>query len=153
MSFLCICASLNTLFFDDNIWYMLLLQNKNKKLMLQPGTNYEVFLSVIKFLLSHLIAIRHSNGVLTCYSNVLGTTGTQGTATCTYGPQACYVIRIILKIVNRLFFHEFRTEFGWELPPHPPYSPDLAPSDYHIISTLLGLNNLKKQNLLKIELQ
>ena len=24
------------------------------------------------------------------------------------------------------------TEFGWELFPHPPYSPDLAPSDFHV---------------------
>ena len=23
-------------------------------------------------------------------------------------------------------------EYGWELVPHPPYSPDLAPSDYHL---------------------
>jgi histone-lysine N-methyltransferase SETMAR len=28
------------------------------------------------------------------------------------------------------------TEFGWTVLPYPPYSPDLAPSDFHLIGTL-----------------
>ncbi|KAK6742046.1 hypothetical protein RB195_009735 [Necator americanus] len=28
------------------------------------------------------------------------------------------------------------TKFGWNILPHPPYSPDLAPSDYHLFSCL-----------------
>jgi [histone H3]-lysine36 N-dimethyltransferase SETMAR len=27
-------------------------------------------------------------------------------------------------------------EFGWEILPHPPYSPDIAPSDYHLFQSL-----------------
>ena len=27
-------------------------------------------------------------------------------------------------------------EFGWEKMPHPPYSPDIAPSDYHLFRSL-----------------
>jgi histone-lysine N-methyltransferase SETMAR len=32
-------------------------------------------------------------------------------------------------------------ELDWEILPHPPYSPDLAPSDYHLFSSLF--NNLR----------
>ena len=47
-------------------------------------------------------------------------------------------------------------EFGWELLPHPPYSPDLAPSDYHLfrsLSNYLRGKNFKNEEVLKIELQ
>jgi hypothetical protein len=33
-------------------------------------------------------------------------------------------------------------ELDWEILPHPPYSPDLAPSDYHLFSSLS--NNLRR---------
>lgn len=37
-------------------------------------------------------------------------------------------------------------ELGWEILPHPPYSPDLAPSDYHLFASL-G-HALKEQHFL-----
>ena len=35
-------------------------------------------------------------------------------------------------------------ELDWELLPHPPYSPDLAPSDYHLFRSLS--NDLRGKN-------
>ncbi len=46
-------------------------------------------------------------------------------------------------------------EFGCKLLPHPPYSPDLAPSDYHLfrsLSNYLRGKNFKNEEVLKIEL-
>jgi histone-lysine N-methyltransferase SETMAR len=31
---------------------------------------------------------------------------------------------------------ELLTSFGWDIVAHPPYSPDLAPSDYHLFTKL-----------------
>lgn len=40
------------------------------------------------------------------------------------------------------------TEFGWDVIPHPPYSPDLAPSDYHLFRSLQNsLDNKSFQSL------
>jgi histone-lysine N-methyltransferase SETMAR len=37
--------------------------------------------------------------------------------------------------------------FGWELLPHPPYSPDIAPSDYHLFLSLSnGIRNRNFEN-------
>jgi histone-lysine N-methyltransferase SETMAR len=39
-------------------------------------------------------------------------------------------------------------ELGWELLDHPPYSPDLSPSDYHLFRSLEHFLNKKKfQNI------
>lgn len=34
-------------------------------------------------------------------------------------------------------------EFGWDVLPHPPYSPDLAPSDFHLFRSLQNSHNGK----------
>ena len=47
-------------------------------------------------------------------------------------------------------------EFGWEVLPHPPYSPDLAPSDYHLFRSLhnhLVKNQFNDQAQLKSGLE
>ena len=54
------------------------------------------------------------------------------------------------------FVTEKIAEFGWELLPNPPYSPDLAPSDYHLfrsLSNYLRGKNFENEEVLKIELQ
>ena len=62
-------------------------------------------------------------------------------------------VRPNLSIKNVLFLHDnarpstnIRTRetialFGWTTLPHPPYSPDLAPSDYHLFSPIKGLRS------------
>ena len=35
-------------------------------------------------------------------------------------------------------------QFGWEVLPHPPYSPDIAPSDYYLFRSLQNFLNGKK---------
>jgi [histone H3]-lysine36 N-dimethyltransferase SETMAR len=53
------------------------------------------------------------------------------------------------------FVPEKIAAFGWGLLPQPPYSPDLAPSDYHFISTFhnyLRGKNFENEEGLKIEL-
>ena len=51
---------------------------------------------------------------------------------------------------------EKTAEFGWELLPHPLYSPDLSPSHYHLISTFYNYlrgKNFENEEVLKIELE
>lgn len=35
-------------------------------------------------------------------------------------------------------------ELGWSVLPHPPYSPDIAPTDYHLFRSLAGFLEKKK---------
>jgi len=41
-------------------------------------------------------------------------------------------------------------EFNWDVLPHPPYSPDIAPSDYHLFRSLQ--NSLNGLNFASLEL-
>jgi histone-lysine N-methyltransferase SETMAR len=43
-----------------------------------------------------------------------------------------------------LHTREAITNLQWTVLPHPPYSPDLAPSDYHLYSPLKDATNEKK---------
>jgi histone-lysine N-methyltransferase SETMAR len=46
-------------------------------------------------------------------------------------------------------------KLGWIALPHPPYSPDLAPTDYHLfrsLSNYLGEKNFDDENDLKTDL-
>jgi [histone H3]-lysine36 N-dimethyltransferase SETMAR len=52
--------------------------------------------------------------------------------------------------------HRKNSRVWLELLPHPPYSPDLAPSDYHLfrsLSNYLRGKKFKNEEVLKIELQ
>jgi hypothetical protein len=42
-------------------------------------------------------------------------------------------------------------ELDWEIPPHPPYTPDLVPLDYHLFRSLS--NNLRGVSFNDAELQ
>ena len=43
-------------------------------------------------------------------------------------------------------------ELGWTVLPHPPYSPDLAPTDYHLFRSLASHLSTKKFDDLKLDL-
>jgi transposase len=47
---------------------------------------------------------------------------------------------------------ELLADFGWEVLEHPPYSPDLAPSDYHLFRSMEHfLRGKKFQSVAEIE--
>lgn len=56
-----------------------------------------------------------------------------------------HVAKVTLNKINVL---------GWELLPHPPYSPDMSPTDYHLFLALQNyMTNKKYQNQVEIEEQ
>jgi histone-lysine N-methyltransferase SETMAR len=52
------------------------------------------------------------------------------------------------EVIRNLLLYEFElnhsAEMGWELLDHPPYSPDLSPSDFHLFRSLEHFLNKKK---------
>ena len=54
------------------------------------------------------------------------------------------------------FTRDTLATLGWEVLPHPPYSPDLAPSDYHLFAPLQNFlkgKQLKKQRDIEMEVE
>ena len=52
------------------------------------------------------------------------------------GPHLVHTTRKVLLFYNNERFHVAILELGWELMPHPAYSPNLAPSDYYLLRSL-----------------
>ena len=46
------------------------------------------------------------------------------------------------EVIRNLLLYNY--EFGWEWLDHPPYSPDLSPSDFHLFRSLEHFLNKKK---------
>jgi histone-lysine N-methyltransferase SETMAR len=45
--------------------------------------------------------------------------------------------------LTNLKTREAITKFGWTVLPHPPYSPDLAPSDFHLFGAVKNVPGVK----------